>query len=170
MLLKHTEVYVPSHAEFSTLRCEIATVSRGVTLNTHLQMAHIPGQTNRREWSVLLPNPSRNAQHAGQTLWGHSYVVLSVRLPPSCIRLRCDTCFYVCRSGKFSSRDTIQKSAVQCVFLQNVKNAEECFTNTANLLPLQTVKIASLQCWQLTCQCGHLLHWKNFKKTAKLNL
>lgn len=36
----------------------------GVAPKKHLQMARIPGQTNGREWSILLPNPCRNAQHA----------------------------------------------------------------------------------------------------------
>lgn len=44
-----------------------------------------------------------------------------------------------------------------CPILQNVKNAEECYANTANLLPRQTVKIAPLQSWQLTGPSGHLL-------------
>ena len=53
MLVKHAEVRARSHGahvgKISTLQCEIAAVSRGVALNTHLQTTHIPDQTNRRE-------------------------------------------------------------------------------------------------------------------------
>lgn len=47
-----------------TLECEIKVVSLALRWK-HLQMADIPGPPNRREGSILLPNPCRNAQHGG---------------------------------------------------------------------------------------------------------
>lgn len=170
-LLKHTEVGVCSHSahveKISTLWCEISAVSQGIELNTHLQTAHIPDQTNRREWSFLLPNPPRNAQHAVQMVSGRLHAVFSVSLPWLNDSGRWYLInFLVCRSSGFTSKWEF----FYCLLLQNVKNAEECYAHTANLLSLQTIKIASPQCWQLTCQWGHLLHRNNFKKTAKLKL
>lgn len=43
---------------------------------------------------------------------------------------------------RFASDATTPESVFCCPFLQNVKNAEECSVNAANLLPQQTVKIA----------------------------
>lgn len=77
----------PLCVHISTLECEIKAVSRGVTLNTHLRMAHIPGRTNGREWGVSLPNPRRNAQRAGGILSGHPGSVFSLRQLPPLIQL-----------------------------------------------------------------------------------
>lgn len=60
------QLLVRGPAEF-TRECEIKVVSLASRWK-HLQIAHIPGPANRRESSILLPNPRRNAQHAGD--WG----------------------------------------------------------------------------------------------------
>lgn len=57
------QLLVRGPAEF-TRECEIKVVSLASHWK-HLQIAHIPGPANRRESSILLPNPRRNAQHAG---------------------------------------------------------------------------------------------------------
>lgn len=124
-----------THVEkISTLQREINAVSRGAAQNTHLQTAHIPERTNRREWSFLPPNPSRNAQHAG-----HMHAVLSVRLRPPWIRLlACRSCLEMC----VESLQRLKPNKVfYCPFSKIVKKAQKCSGN--NLLQ-QTVKIAAV--------------------------
>lgn len=117
VFLKDTEVYV--HSRSADVE-DLNTLAGNKCYQLRRHSEHTPADgshswTNRREWSILLPNPCRNAQHAGQMLSEHHAVVgPSSTIYPT---LRYDSLFFML----WIQIKGCNPTKCLCQFLQNEK-------------------------------------------------